>query len=63
MLTRPLFVMKMFDFGTKPSKYNYWLSEFYDQKRKLILALFYKRRYFCDDWQHLKTPQIKKKTA
>lgn len=30
MLTRPLFVMKMFDFGTKPSKYNYWLSEFYD---------------------------------
>lgn len=30
ILTRCLFVTKMFDFGTKPSKCNDLLSEFYD---------------------------------
>lgn len=30
VLTRSLFVTKMFDFGTKPSKHNDLCSEFYD---------------------------------
>jgi hypothetical protein len=35
MLTRSLFVMKMFDFGTKPSKHNIGLENFMIKKQNL----------------------------